>query len=81
MLTVNQRQRTNQRPRGRRPAEGARPLATSQARAMGLSRTDLQLLQACLGDQARQQVEPALRGRLLRLRQKLAVLEAIASAA
>jgi len=73
MLTVNRR------PLGLSRQATARALAS--ARAMGLSRTDLQLLQACLGDQARQQVEPALRGRLLRLRQKLAVLEAIARAA
>ena len=69
MLTLNQR-RTHPSPR-----------LLAAERAVGLSRTDLQLLQACLGDQARQQVEPALRGRLLRLRQKLAVLEAIARAA
>ena len=51
---------------------------SARIRIVGLSRNDLKLLQACLGFQARQQCEPTMRGRLLRLRQKLAVLEAIA---
>jgi hypothetical protein len=50
----------------------------ARIRVLGLSRNDLKLLQACLGFQARQQCEPSMRGRLLRLRQKLAVLEAVA---
>ena len=57
-----------------------RTTATQSAtvRVLGLTREDLQLLQACIRFQARQQHDGHMRGRLARLSNKLAALRAIA---
>ena len=58
----------------------ARTTATQSVtvRVLGLTREDLQLLQACIRFQARQQHDRDIRGRLLRLSNKLAALKGTA---
>jgi hypothetical protein len=54
------------------------PSRPSRGRVLKLSRRDVQLLQACLRFQARQQHDREIRGRLLRLSNELALIAAAA---